>query len=72
MKRDANSKGVLRHWYNFAGTLRQNRLLNAQPVTEMCKPVVQNTTGCKSWLINYIERVYTETEMSVCVDRGSL
>ena len=35
----------------------------------MCKPVVQNTTGCKSRLINYIERVYTELEKSVCVDR---
>ena len=54
----------------FEGTLRQNRLLNAQPVTERCKPVVQNTTGCKSRLINYIVRVYTETEMSVCVDRA--
>ncbi len=54
----------------FEGTLRQNRLLNAQPVTERCKPVVQNTTGCKSRLINYSERVYTETEMSVCVDRA--
>lgn len=43
---------------------------DTQPVIEMCKPVVQNTTGCKSRLINYIERVYTETEMSVCVDRA--
>ena len=51
---------------------RCGKTLNAQPVTERCKPVVQNTTGCKSRLINYIERVYTEMEMSVCVDRGSL
>ena len=56
MKRDANSKGVLRHRCNFARTLRQNRLLNAQPVTEMCNPVVQNTTGCKK----QVDKLYCE------------